>query len=144
MQASNSARVFSRVIATGLPPQDGSSSAISVSSSRPRRLDAHRGQVRGDRQLGPQLHHPRAEAVEAARDAQIGGGAGQPVLDRGAVEVQHHRHDHRVRGAVMGAIDRADRVAERVDRAQPLLEGDRAHRRRAIICARASRSSGSA
>jgi len=34
MQASNSARVFDFVISTGLPPQDGSSSAISVIRSR--------------------------------------------------------------------------------------------------------------
>lgn len=32
-QASNSARVLSRVISTGLPPQDGSRSAILVDSS---------------------------------------------------------------------------------------------------------------
>ena len=34
MQASNSARVFASVIGTGLPPADGSSSAMAVSSSK--------------------------------------------------------------------------------------------------------------
>ena len=34
MQAANSVRVFASVIGTGLPPAEGSSSAIVVSSSR--------------------------------------------------------------------------------------------------------------
>ena len=71
------------------------------------------------------------KAVEAAGDAQIGRGAGDPILDRGAVEVEHHGHHHRVRRAVMRVVDRADRMAERMDRPQPLLERDRAHRGRA-------------
>lgn len=65
----------------------------------------------------------RGKSVKPACDAQIGSGTRDAVLDSGAVELQHHRHDHGIRRAVMGVVDRPHRVADAVNRAQTFLEG---------------------
>jgi hypothetical protein len=54
----------------------------------------------------------------------------QPFLDRLSVEGQHIGREYRIRKAVMGVVERADRVREGVDRTEPLLERGRAGERR--------------
>ena len=51
------------------------------------------------------------------------------VLDRRAIEVEDVWHHACVRGAMVGVVHRADRVAECVDRAQAFLKGDCPHGR---------------
>ena len=47
-----------------------------------------------------------------------------------AVELQHRRHHHRIRHAVMRIVDSTNRMREGVDRTEPLLEGRGTHGRR--------------
>ena len=64
----------------------------------------------------------REEPVEPARDAEI---AGQPLnlrLDGRAIEDEHIGHVHRIGHAVMGVIERADRMGQRVNGAEAFLE----------------------
>ena len=94
-------------------------------------VDAKSLQIVGNAGLLAQIEHGREEAIEPAGNAEI---AGEPLdlrLDRRAVEDEHIGHEHAVGRAVMGVVEGADRMRQRVDRAEALLEGGGAHRRRA-------------
>ena len=72
-------------------------------------------------------HHEVEEPVKPAAYVQISRERDDLALDRPAVHGQDMRQYHRVGGAVMGAVSRADWMRQRVDRAETLLECGRAH-----------------
>ena len=93
-------------------------------------LDAELGQGMRDADLAAEVEAPLHEAVEG-RVAQAEP-ARQPLdllVDGGAVELQHIGHGDGVGEAVVGVEHGAHRMRQRMDGAQALLEGGRAHLR---------------
>ena len=116
---------------TGLPPAVGSFGAISHDHVELGVVD-----IRGPRACAAR-RSPRAarstqsmKRMEARLQPDIGREPLDLVLDGGAVEHEHVGHEHAVGQPVMGVVERADRMRQRVDGAEPLLERGRAHRRR--------------
>ena len=115
---------------TGLPPAVGSSGAILTICVDLVVADLQARQRVRNAGLLAQLQHEIHEGAEARPQADIGGEPLDLVLDGLAVEREHVRHEHRIGEPVMRVVERADRMRERVDRAEPLLERGRAGRRR--------------
>ena len=129
--ASNIFRLPSLVSGTGLPPAVGSTSDISTIVSTLAAVDLQPAEIVRNAGLLAEIEHGSEKAVEAAVDAEKAGETLDLRLDGRAVEDQHIGHEHAVGHAVMGVVERADRMRQRVDGAEALLEGGRAHRRRA-------------
>jgi len=91
-------------------------------------LDTERDQSLGNAERRVLLINEIAEAVKSTSDIEIPCCLFDHPFDRRSVELQHRWHADRIGCAVVGVVDRADRVRQRVDRAEPLLERRRAHR----------------
>ena len=110
-----------------MPPAVGSFGAMVDISVELWVVDLQAGQRMRHAEILAQRQHPVEEGRKARLQAEIGGEPLDLVLDGLAVEDQHIGHEHRVGQAVMGVVERADRMRQRVDRAEPLLEGGGAH-----------------
>ena len=115
---------------TGLPPAVGSTAAISANLSRWLSLTPSSARVCGmpiwRRRSSAPFHETvegRVAQVEPARQAL------DLLVDGRPVELQHIGHGDGVGEAVMRVEGRAHRMRQRMDGAQPLLEGGRAHLR---------------
>ena len=123
-------RAARRSSLTGLPPAVGSSGAIFDDRVDLVVADLQARERVRDAGLLAQLEHEIHEGAEARPQPDIGGKPLHLVLDRLAIEGEHIRHEHRVGQPVMRVVERADRMRERMDRAEPLLERGRAGRGR--------------
>ena len=81
----------------------------------------------GDAQTGVEIVDEGLKPRKTTFNPDVAPGTVKPRRDRRCVEAQHRRHAHGIGGAMVGAVDGTDGVRQRVDGAQPLLEGDGAH-----------------
>ena len=116
---------------TGLPPAVGSTSAAAAISSIRAAVDLESRQRMGNPHVLAQAQHPVDDAGRAMRpEPEPHRQPRHAVGDGLVVECKDIGHEHRVRHAVMGIVDRADRMGKRVNPAEPFLEGGSAHRGR--------------
>ena len=93
--------------------------AIAATSSSRFDVYADVGELVRNADFLAQRQHPFEETVEAALDAEIGGGPFDILFDLAAVGLQHVGHDDAVEHSVMGIIETAKRMRQRMDGAEP-------------------------